>query len=158
MKQLLNDAKALRTLRKTPVILKAVLAGITPEQARTLRDGADGWSILFIVCHLRDVELMFSGRVRDMLEKTNPEFKVVTNEDMIQQNDYEGASFERALFDYYDHRTAFITLLESLSDEQWLLPGTHPLQGPATVLDVAVNTGLHDIDHIEQIIRCVNAG
>jgi len=31
----------------------------------------------------------------------------------------------------------------------------HPSQGPATLLDVAVNAGLHDVDHLEQIIRCL---
>ena len=156
MKQLVNDAKALRTLRKNPTILKAVLAGITPQQARILRDGADGWSIHYIVCHLRDLEEMYTQRIHDLLAQPNPVFAVNNNEDLIIQNNYEGQDFNRALNDYLERRQAFIALLEELTDEQWLLSGTHPLQGPATLLDVAINTGLHDIDHIEQIIRCIN--
>lgn len=155
MKQLVNDLKALRTLRKNPTILKAVLAGVTSEQARRLRDGSDGWSIHYIICHLRDLEEMFTQRVRDLLMQPNPVFAVNNNEDLIRQNDYEGQDFATALNDYLERRQAFIALLETVTDEQWLLPGSHPLQGPATLLDVAINTGLHDIDHIEQIIRCI---
>jgi uncharacterized damage-inducible protein DinB len=155
MKQLVNDAKALRTLRKNPTILKAVLAGVTPEQARTLRDGSDGWSIHYIVCHLRDVEELFTQRVRDLLAQPNPTFAITSNEDLIRQNNYDGQDYETALNDYLERRQTFISLLEALADEQWLLAGTHPQQGPATLLDVAVNTGLHDIDHIEQIVRCL---
>lgn len=156
MKQLVNDAKALRTLRKTPTILKAVLASITPQQARILRDGGDGWSIHYIICHLRDLEAMYTQRVRDLLARPNPVFAVNSNEDLIIQNDYEGQDFNLALNDYLEQRQMFIALLETVTDEQWLLSGTHPIQGPATLLDVAVNTGLHDIDHIEQIVRCIN--
>jgi hypothetical protein len=52
-------------------------------------------------------------------------------------------------------REGLITLLDSLTSEQWRRPGLHPQQGPATVLDVAINIGLHDIDHLEQLVRCV---
>jgi len=31
----------------------------------------------------------------------------------------------------------------------------HPEQGPGTLLDVAVNAGLHDLDHLEQLARCL---
>lgn len=37
----------------------------------------------------------------------------------------------------------------------WLRAGTHPAQGPATLLDVAINAGLHDVDHLEQLARCL---
>jgi hypothetical protein len=39
--QLVNPAKALRTLRKTPVLLDRLLRGLTQAQAATLRDGGD---------------------------------------------------------------------------------------------------------------------
>jgi uncharacterized damage-inducible protein DinB len=154
MHQLVNDKKALRTLRKTPTILSAIVAGLSEEQARTRRDGADGWSIHTIVCHMADVEGLFTQRVRDLRDHDQPTFTVITNEELMRQPDYEGQTFAGALATYHERRTAFIALLESLTDEQWLRTGLHPLQGPATVLDVAINTGLHDIDHREQIIRC----
>lgn len=155
MRQLVNPAKALRTLRKGPAILDALLTGLTQEQAASLRDGDDGWSVLYIVCHLRDVEAIFTQRARDLLERPSPTFQVTLNEVMIARGDYGAQDLRGVLAEYKALRAAFIALLEPLADAQWLLSGTHPEQGPATLLDVALNSGLHDVDHQEQIIRCL---
>lgn len=155
MRQLVNPSKALRTLRKTPVILSTLLADVTREQAMNLCDGPDGWSILYIVCHLCDVEALFTQRVRDLLEQTEPIFHVVQNDELIRRGNYAVQDFRAILAEYNARRAAFIDLLTPLTDEQWLRAGMHPEQGPATVLDVAINTGLHDVDHLEQIIRCL---
>jgi hypothetical protein len=156
MQKLVNPAKALRTLRKTPLILSQLLQGVSQEQAASLRDGADGWSILYILCHMRDVEAIFTDRVRDLLSKPNPIFNVVPNEELMRDNSYAAQNAHAAFEEYYARRQRFISLVEPLTDEQWLLSGAHPDQGPATLLDVAINNGLHDIDHIEQIMRCLN--
>lgn len=155
MHRLINPGKALRTLRKTPLLLTNLLDGVTQEQARTLRDGPDGWSILWIVCHLRDVETIFTQRARDLLAAAAPVFSVTENDELIRRGDYERQELGDALEAYLAGRRAFITLLEPLDDAQWLRTGTHPSQGPATLLDVAINTGLHDVDHLEQIARCL---
>jgi hypothetical protein len=155
MRQLVNDVKALRTMRKTPTILTTVLHGVTQEQAVALRDGPDGWSVLYIVCHLRDLETVFIQRAQDLLAMPNATLAVVSNEELIRLGDYDAQDMRAALKAYLERRQAFIALLESLDDEQWIRSGAHPVQGPATVLDVAVNAGLHDVDHIEQIIRCL---
>lgn len=155
MRQLVNPAKALRTLRKGPAIYTALLAGVTQEQATSLRDGDDGWSVLYIMCHLRDVEAIFTQRARDLLERPEPIFQVTPNEELIARGDYGAQSLRAVLAEYTARRAAFIALLEPLTDDQWLRSGSHPDQGPATLLDVAINSGLHDVDHQEQIIRCL---
>lgn len=155
MHRLVNPAKALRTMRKTPPLLVSLLEGVTQAQARSLRDGPDGWSVLWIVCHLRDIEAIFTQRARDLLAAPNPVFQVTENEELIRRGDYDRQDLRAALEAYLAGRRAFIALLEPLSEEQWLLAGTHPSQGPATLLDVAINTGLHDVDHLEQIARCL---
>lgn len=151
MKQLVNDAKALRTLRKTPAILQTLLRNVTPEQAAQRAD-AGGWTVLVVLRHMRDVEAIFTQRARDLLDRPNPVFSVVSNEELLRRNGDDTQDMDAVLATYLERRQALIALLESLSDEQWRLAGTHPEQGPATMLDVAVNGGLHDIDHIEQII------
>jgi hypothetical protein len=155
MRQLVNPAKALRTMRKGPPILEALLVGVTQEQAATLRDGEDGWSVLYIICHMRDVEEIFTDRARSLLAEPSPIFRVVSNEVLIERGNYAAQDLRTALAAYTARRAAFIAMLEPLADEQWLLSGTHPEQGPGTLLDVAINSGLHDVDHQEQIIRCL---
>jgi hypothetical protein len=153
--QLLSPAKALRTLRKTHTILLDVLRDVTQQQAATLRDGADGWSVLFVVCHLRDYEVIYRERVDAMLAEDNPTFVVVSNEEWERRGAYAEQDMWAVVANLRARREGLIALLETLSDEQWRRPGLHPQQGPASVLEVAINVGLHDIDHLEQIVRCL---
>jgi hypothetical protein len=153
MNHLINPTKALRTLRKTPALLAALLQDVTQAQAEALHDG--DWNVIFVVCHMRDFEAVAAQRVRDLLAGPNPTFAVVSNDELIQGNNFAAANLSQALAVYTQRRREFIALLEPLTDEQWLLAGVHPLQGPATLLDVAVNAGLHDVDHLEQLVRCL---
>ena len=155
MNRLINPTKALRTLRKTPAILAALLQGVTQEEAVALHDGDDGWNVVFIVCHMRDVEGIFTQRVCDLFAGPNPTFAVVPNEELMRRHNYATADLRQTLAEYELTRREFIALVEPLTDEQWLLTGLHPSQGPATLLDVAVNAGLHDVNHLEQVVRCL---
>lgn len=153
--RLLDGSKALRTLRKTPAILEMALAGVTQEQAATLRDGPDGWSVLFIVCHLRDYDVINGDRIRLMLEQDNPTFPASSNDELIVRNNYAGQDLRATLARYQASRKTLIALLEELDAEQWERRGVHPVYGPGIVVDAAVNTAIHDVDHIEQILRCL---
>jgi hypothetical protein len=153
--QLLTPAKALRTLRKTHTLLLDTLRGVTQEQSRALRDGQDGWSVLYVVCHLRDYEAACRERVEAMLARDNPTFAVVSNEEWERRGAYADQDTWAVVANLRARREGLIALLEGLSGEDWRRPGVHPQQGPATVLDVAINIGLHDVDHLEQLARCV---
>jgi hypothetical protein len=155
IQQLISPAKALRTLRKTHVLLGELLRGVGQHHAAMLRDGPEGWSVLQIVCHLRDYEIAYRERVELMLAEENPTFTVITNEEWEARGAYASQNLRAVFDDIRARRATFVGRLEGLADEQWLRRGLHPLQGPATVLDVAVNTGLHDVDHLEQIARCL---
>lgn len=152
---ILNQGKALRTLRKTSALLAGTLRDLTPEQARTLRDGPDGWSILLIVCHLRDYEIAWQDRVDMLLAHESPIFPTFDHIALIERNQYASQDFQAVLSDLADRRAALIAQLEPLSDAQWMRAGAHPEQGPGTLLDIAINAGLHDLDHLEQITRCL---
>ena len=154
---LLNPHKALRSLRKTPLILQRMLEPITQDMAQSLRDGDDGWSILYIVCHLYDYEQIYSERARLMLELNNPTFPVVpSNDELSEQHQYQNQDMREILDGYLTRRQEFIKLLEGLSDEQWARQGVHRQTGESTVLHLAINTALHDIDHIGQIVQAMD--
>jgi hypothetical protein len=152
---LLNAEKALRSLRKTPVILYGLLSDVDQERAQTATDGPDGWSVLYVVCHLRDFEDVFSGRARQMVETDLPQFQVVDHEALVQQNRYGEQDLRQAFDGFLEKRRAFVRLLEGLTGEQWARRGVHPQTGESTVLEIALNTALHDLNHLEQIARAL---
>lgn len=154
--RIVNPMKALRTLRKTTALLDRTFAGVTQDEAVRLTDGPDGWSVLFIACHLRDYEIAWRERVELMLAEEHPIFPNFDHHAAIEANAYARQELAAVLRDLAERRAGLIARLEPLADEQWLCTGVHPDQGPGTVLDVAVNAGLHDLDHLEQLARCLD--
>jgi len=152
----LNTDKALRSLRKTPVILDAFLRNLSSERARTATDGPHGWSVLFVMCHLNDYETIYAERVQMMLDQEYPRFpNPLTNDELIAHNNYANQDVHQIFQDYRVKRRAYVKLLENLTPDQWQRPGIHPTTGETTVLEFAINTAIHDLNHIEQIVRAL---
>ena len=146
--RVLNPSKALRTLRKTPLILQALLAGYT-DSALKVRN--DGWSVVEVIVHMTQYEDWIAQRIDLMLTENNPTFPLTANRTLSDAELARLPEPAAMVADLRHGRGQLIQRLTSLSDEQWLRTGTHPEQGTATVLDVAINAGLHDVDHLEQI-------
>lgn len=149
----LNLQKAIRSLEKTPVILQTILKGVTQEEAVRATDGPEGWSVLYIVCHLQDCEEIFLERVRMSVEMDKPVLNYVSNDDLIQKNDYANQILEDVLAQLATLREQTLAYVRLLSDEQLARTGIHPMWGENTALDYIVNIALHDIDHTEQLIK-----
>jgi len=143
-------------LRKSYQILGLVLDGVTQEQAETLREGDDGWTILEIVCHLRDYQEIFMGRAQQMLNEDNPTltpYDADAREAMIIEREYAKQNLQAVFNDYVATRHTFIKLMESLDDADLDRIGTHPMIGTVAVATPIYHTTLHDADHTEQIAR-----
>jgi hypothetical protein len=149
----LNLQKAIRSLEKTPVILHTILKSMTQEEAMRATDGPDGWSVLFIVCHLRDCETIFLERVRMSVELDKPTLHYITNDELIQKNDYANQDFQEVRAELATLREQTLDYIRPLTEEQLMRTGIHPIWGENTALDYIVNIALHDIDHSEQLIK-----
>lgn len=150
---LLDKNKALRSLPKTVALLRYVLQDVTQEQAMNSWDG--DWNVVYVVCHLRDLEAAYLERVHRMLREDNPTFRDHDNQAAAIANNYAGADLRTALAEYEALRRSFIELVTPLSDEQWERRGQHPYFGETTILTQAHNNAIHDLDHIEQIARAL---
>jgi hypothetical protein len=59
-------------LKKSYQILGMTISDVSQEQAQELKDGPDGWSILEIMCHVRDFQEIFMTRATRMLNEDMP--------------------------------------------------------------------------------------
>lgn len=153
----LNLQKAIRSLEKTPVILNAILKGVTQEQSVQASDGPDGWSVLFILCHLRDYETIFLERVQRAVEEDKPRLLYRSNDDLIRDNDYANQNFMEILGELATRRERTIAYIRPLTEAQLTRTAVHPTWGENTALEYIINIALHDIDHTEQIIRALQS-
>ena len=102
-------------LENSAKILDLALADVSQEQARTARDGDDGWTVLEVLCHLRDYQDIFAERIRRMLEEEAPEFRLYDESArlaLVIDNAYANQDL-RAVMDQYRARRRW--LIERLS-------------------------------------------
>lgn len=151
----LKPIDALNALRRTNAILNDLLRDMTQEQAIAARDGADGWNVVEIVCHLRDLETVYRRRIEQMLESDNPNVLSVDIQALVVQNNYAAQNLRAVLGDLNRLRADFVAWLQTLAPDQWERRGVHPEYGPYNVLEATIRQSLHDVNHIEQILKAL---
>jgi hypothetical protein len=152
---ILRPDRAMQAIQHTPPILKVVIGALSAEQAQQLRDGVDGWSIAAMVCHLRDYEGIVQQRIRLMLSQSVPVLPALDNDEAAQRGDYASQDVHEAFDQFEGARFLTYQMLFPLSDALWQRRGVHPQFGEISLIEVVINTALHDIAHIEQIVRAL---
>lgn len=145
--------RAIWQMETTCATLGHILQNLIKSQAYDLRDGADGWSVVEIVCHMRDFDVIFYNRAKMMLEQDHPQLPGYDHEAMAIDNNYQAEDLMTAYEALKASRAQFVELFRSMTDEQWQRTGVHPERDSFTMIDSVQQVGLHDVTHIEQITR-----
>jgi uncharacterized damage-inducible protein DinB len=148
---------ALRDLPKTPVILNAILRGVDQARAQSATDGADGWSVVEVVCHLNEYEKIFTDRALLLLASEVPTFESFDQAALARENHYTEQNLREVLASFIARRRAHLELLRGLAPEQWQRRAIHPVRGEVSLVELATYTTLHDVNHIEQIVKALGA-
>jgi hypothetical protein len=147
----MTPERVITYVKKTPAILNTVLRGVTQEQAQQATDGPNGWSVVEVMCHLRDYEQIYYDRLILMLEQDNPLFPNFNQETLAKERNYASQNLRDAFNTYVETRRKTLTTLNGLTADQWQRTGQHPTMGQVTVLEQALQNVAHDVNHIEQI-------
>ncbi|MCY3831465.1 MAG: DinB family protein [Chloroflexi bacterium] len=145
--------RQINSMRLTCEILGHILRNLSNEDARALRDGPDGWSIVEIVCRLRDFDEIFQARALMMLKQEGAQLPAYDHEAMVVERGYQSESLSDAYDALASSRHRFAAFFESLTSAQWARAGLHPERGPFSMTDALMQVCAHDLDHLEQITR-----
>lgn len=140
-------------MQKTVEVLGNILKPVSQEQAMTLCDGAEGWTILEVVCHLRDCDEIFYERAVLILEQEFPVLAPYDRNRMAVERRYNEQNLKQVYADLVKSRQRFSDFFYNLSNEQWERAGQHPEESPFTVTEAAMQVSRHDLIHIDQITR-----
>jgi hypothetical protein len=138
---------------KGPLVLEALLRDITDDELRRAGAGEDRWSILEIVCHLRDAEHLVRERYRKMRDEDNP-FMAAWHPDIVAgEGDYREQPLGDAIEGFARARAASVDILGDLDAAGWQRGGIHQENGAITIESLATHMAFHDTVHLAQISR-----
>ncbi len=140
-------------LRKTPVVLNALLKGVSQEQAERLTDGPGGWNTVETMCHIRDFADVSLQRARLILTEDQPLLPNLDPQEAARRRDYRRQTLAAEFDAYLGARRALVTLLDGATEAQWERRGTHSAYGSMSLLELLVFITWHDLNHIEQVAR-----
>lgn len=142
----------IKTLRVTPVVLRALVDGV--DDARLRRRPAPGeWAIIEVVGHLADTEERALARVRRMLAEDDPELAPFDQEALAEQRHYLELDLEEELARLEELRGQHLAELEALDGSGWARTGRHGEHGELSVELYETHVAAEEVDHLAQIAR-----
>jgi len=137
--------------RATPETLHALIHNYSHEQAATARGGDEGWSVVEVICHLRDSEERALERTRLMRDQNHPKLSGSDPDQLAIERNYAAASLDAALAAFLKFRDGHLKELTDLSAEQWERTGDHPSAGKIKISENIAHLVAHDSIHLAQI-------
>jgi hypothetical protein len=149
---LLGDRDPLTVLRTTPASLTQVLRDLTHAQQRT-PEGPGKWSIVHVLQHLADSDLVWGWRVRLILAHDRP---VITGYDQdlwAERLHYADADPDEAMMTFEVLRRANVKLIARATPAGLQRAGVHSERGEESIEYLVRPYAGHDLPHLKQIDR-----
>lgn len=144
-----SNAFLIKALREAAGELLGELEALRPREAGWGPDGE--WSFLQIAAHLSLNEEIAAHNLalitRRREPRLTPEPFGITAEDAGPRR----LDLDEAAYGYAGMRERVVGSLYRLDDDEWQRTGVHPYRGPLSVLQIARELHLHDIEHLLQV-------
>jgi uncharacterized damage-inducible protein DinB len=142
--------EVLARLTGAPKALAAVFRG-APDEVVRRKPAPDAWSMLEILCHLRDVECLFVERYAKVASQERPEMWLIDQSELAVRLKYNDDTPALALKEFTAFRQQTVALLSALPHQAWHRVGRHPKRGDFSIAaNVELQVG-HDAKHLDKI-------
>jgi hypothetical protein len=128
------------------------LAGV-PETRLRRPEAPAKWSVVAILQHLADVEMIYGVRGRMVLSEDRPVIHGFDQDRWAERFRYHEASPEQALAQLRGLRAANLQLWRRLTPADLAREGLHDERGPETLAHMLKLMAAHDLVHRRQIER-----
>ncbi|HEX7337806.1 MAG TPA: DinB family protein [Gemmatimonadales bacterium] len=115
------------------------------------------WSVVHVVQHLADSELVFGFRLRMILTQDEPELVGYDQDRWAHALGYQDVPLDLALGQLRGLRTPHLRLARALTPRQLERVGRHSERGPESVAHLLKLMAAHDLVHRRQIERILAA-
>ncbi len=140
-------------LSENATVFETLLSNVSDEEFRWKAD-EDSWSILEIICHLRDEEVEdFRSRIKVILTDPGKTPRSINPTSWVTERKYSEQIFEEKLASFLREREGSVLWLHSLDDADWDAYWEHPEKGPQSARHYLHNWLAHDYLHMRQIVK-----
>ena len=150
--EVLGDAEPLAVLAELPPALASLTRGVPRRKLRT-PEAPGKWSIVEVIQHLADTEIVLGYRVRMMLAHDEPPLQGYDQDLWAARLRYRDASLLSALAQLRPLRAANLRLVRALDEAELGRAAVHAERGRTTVAELLRLTAAHDLVHRRQIAR-----
>jgi uncharacterized damage-inducible protein DinB len=140
----------LSQLQETPKVVAALFHGVSDEVLRR-RPTPEKWSMLEILCHLRDVEFLFVERYGKMANHERPQLRMIHPDELAERLKYNADNPVAVLREFQGLRAQTVLVLSALAQQGWERVGLHPKRGEFSIAAHAVMHVTHDANHVERL-------
>ena len=147
-------AERMKRLERTANELATAISGQS-DAVLSRRPDATNWAAKEVVCHLRDIEEFFMGRLASIMAMDDPKFLPVAPDRWAEERQYLRNDTQAALEAFRKRRQESLAFYATLTPEQWRRGGIHPARGRMTADDILALLAHHDDIHLDQLTRAL---
>ena len=149
---LVGDRDPVEILEELPAASRGVVRGATPEEL-TSPEAEGKWSMVEVLAHLADSELVWAYRLRMVLAEADPVLTGYDQDRWAKYLSYRERDCESVLEEIEFSRGRNLSLLKGLSEEELERSGRHSERGSETVRHMIRLYAGHDLVHRRQLER-----
>lgn len=151
-----DPAFLLKALGEAAGELHRAFAAVSYREWHRMGEGDDeGWCLLAIPWHVREVEKGVYKQIETILSRRDPEIRHVDFDDIPFKEDYWEEDAEELLEEFHYLRRHTVYSLYDLSERDWERSGIHPYRDRLSVLQIVREMYQHDLEHLWQTRRMI---
>lgn len=154
--ELLGDRDPLEVQAGLVEALRDATAGLSSDELRR-PEGPGKWSVMDVVRHLADTELVYRYRMRMTVAQPGSPIPSYDQDRWAEALRYRSDDLDIAFAELDFLRRANLAWLDGLSDEEMARQGLHEERGPESVGRIVELLAAHDLVHRRQIDRIKEA-
>jgi uncharacterized damage-inducible protein DinB len=148
----MNYQKMIEEYRAGPGILHKAVAGLTEKEEQLHARPIPGkWSILEVVCHLADFEIVYADRIKRVIAEDEPTIFGGDPETFAARLAYQKRDIEEELRVVDIVRKQVSRILEEIAEQDFQRHGIHSEYGPLTLETILMRVTNHIPHHVRFI-------
>jgi hypothetical protein len=148
----MNHMKFYQELNKSTDMIRALLTGITQEDAQ-IKPTPEAWSILEVTCHLYDEEREdFREHLDFILHRQNEEWHVIHPQEWVIERKYNEQNFKEMKEKFFAERTKSLEWMKGFGKIYWDTVYSNEY-GTLTAGEMFASWVAHDNLHVRQLVE-----